>query len=283
MKTDVVMWSKGKKNILPRVFEAIDKELDSRAGKKIFVIGDMKDEGIPVARDYNWEVYCTNRWSIPTQANEALSHVETEFFVSVENDVILTSGWYDRIIDHMKDPKVAVAQGIRYYTNPHLRNWLRYAWGDIRSPLYRPIPLGISIDNNMYRTSAIREVGGFSYGCEYCSDSFLKAELDNAGYTWLVDRSIKSEHVWDGVMSLTDHRSQAGLKCHHRDDSYVENFWKRYGSKVLELPVISIDMAIRTRDPFLVFIYPYTRFRRIPITLIQRMRWRAEGMKRVIS
>ncbi len=283
MKTDIVMWSKGKRAILPRVFKAIDNELSEMLGKKIFVIGDMRDEGVPIAKDFGWQVYCTNKWSIPTQANEALRHVETEYFISVENDVLLTSGWYEKVLRHMDNPKVAVAQGIRYYTNPHLRNWLRYAWGDVKSPLYRPIPLGISIDNNLYRTRMIREVGGFSYGCELCSDSFLKAELTRAGYLWIVDRDIKSTHIWDGVMDLTKHRSEAGLKCKHRDDSYVENFWKGYGSKTLQLPVISLDMAFRTHDPYLVFIYPYTRLRRIPITLIQRLRWRAEGMKRIIN
>jgi hypothetical protein len=274
---DLVMWSKGKEKILPRVFSAAKRELNERINQKIFVVGDKSDLGVPVAEAFGWDAYSTNKWSIPVQANEALRHVETEQFISLENDLVLARGWYDKISKHLENPDVAVAQGVRLYTNPRLRNYVKYAMEN-KGMMAR---WGVSIDNNIFNTEIVRSLGGFPEDCLFCSDSHLRETILANGYQWIIDDSIISDHVWDNFFTLIHHRRDSAAKCRHRSNDEVEKFWIRYGTAALNLPFKSIDMALKTNDPFLIYAMPIRCISQIPAHLTQRLRWGKEGMRRI--
>jgi len=140
--------------------------------KKMFVDDHSVDDTAQIARMFNWEVFINPETGIPSGANEALRHVDCPFFVSVEQDVVLTRNWFRKISSHMNDQSVAVAQGVRIATEPTLRKtderWLQTGEPKIKY---------LSMNNNIFRTTAIREIGGFPSECPICCDTILMKKL----------------------------------------------------------------------------------------------------------
>jgi hypothetical protein len=89
--------------------------------KKIFVDDLSTDQTVEIARKFAWEVYENVKSFVSSGTREALKHVESELFVSVEQDVLLARDWWDKSPRHMNDPQVVVAQGIRVTTHQTLR------------------------------------------------------------------------------------------------------------------------------------------------------------------
>lgn len=52
--------------------------------------------------------------------------MNADFFISVEQDVILERDWWGKIPKYMEDKRVAVAQGVRVATHPTLRKLDEY-------------------------------------------------------------------------------------------------------------------------------------------------------------
>ena len=86
---DFVIWTlnseKHLRQVLNRVIDVVpDNELD----KLILVDGGSLDNTQKIGRELGWKVYDSPK-GIPIQANIGLSHVTSEFFGSVEHDVLL--------------------------------------------------------------------------------------------------------------------------------------------------------------------------------------------------
>ena len=113
-KVDVVMWTKNGAAYLPAVLAQIDEVIPKdHVCHKIMVDDHSTDDTPQIAKRFGWTVYPNPHGGIPSGANEALSHVDQEFFVSIEQDVILAKDWWIKISKHLEDPSVACAQGIR--------------------------------------------------------------------------------------------------------------------------------------------------------------------------
>jgi glycosyltransferase involved in cell wall biosynthesis len=151
------MWAKNGERFLPLVLNQIDQVIPYKSiNHKIFVDDHSTDRTREIAHEFNWTVYHNPKSGIPSGANEALRHVESEFFVSIEQDVILAKNWWERIPPYMDDSKVAVAQGLRISTNPTLRKLEEYVLNRKEFAWFH------SIDNNIFRTEVIRQLWGVS-------------------------------------------------------------------------------------------------------------------------
>lgn len=186
---DIVLWTLNSGRTLESCLASVEKAVPS-PHCKIAVDGGSSDETLEILEKYGWAVY-PSKPGIARQANLALSKVDTDFYGSIEHDILLTPIWLQRMLQQMTNPRVAVAQGIRLRIGSTiLRNCDEYHYrhGNF-------IPWSFSMDNNVLRTEAIRNVGGYPYGDALSVDMLLREALLNEGYRWIIDFDTVSWHV----------------------------------------------------------------------------------------
>ncbi len=262
MRIDIAMWAKNGALFLPKTLKQIDRVFPSEhLGKKIFIDDHSTDETASIAKDFCWNVYENEKGGIGNGANQALSKVETTLFASFEQDVFLNWKWFDRIAPMLDAPSVAVAQGWRLSTNHTQR-----ALEEFGIEWFGKIPL-YSIDNNIYKTEAVRAVGGFPTHVNYCIDGVLRAHLQRAGWKWITDLSLLSQHI--KPFNLIDYAKNYSIMGKDIPIMLAEGLLMEDEIKKLKLhnqikkimysPVIGAGLAIRKNDPYLFFYYPLIR------------------------
>ena len=188
MKLDLVMWTLNGEKTLSQCLSSIEKAVPKdKIGQKIVIDGHSIDSTKKMCESFGWRVLDAKKVGIAHQANQALELVETEFFASFEQDIVLDPNWFNTISKHFEDESVAVAQGVRVSVNPTLRNFERYALGN---------QLGYSsLDNTIYRTKMIRNVGGYYTKYTLVADRDLQDRVRASGLKWIVDKTVISDHL----------------------------------------------------------------------------------------
>jgi glycosyltransferase involved in cell wall biosynthesis len=143
-KVDVVMWTKNGAQTLPFVLKRIGEVIPGRfVNEKIMVDDRSTDETRKIAESFGWTVVFNEGRGISDGANTALKHVESEWFISFEQDLLLARDWWYNILKALENSKVAVASGLRFADKPggvrklqlyvakyrgeaSLASWLRY-------------------------------------------------------------------------------------------------------------------------------------------------------------
>jgi glycosyltransferase involved in cell wall biosynthesis len=250
-KVDLVMWAKNGERFLPLVLNRISQVIpDENVNQKIFVDDHSTDKSREIAREFNWTVYPNREGGIPNGANEALRHVNSEFFVSIEQDIVLAKDWWERIPPYMVDSKVAVAQGLRFSTNPTLRKFEEYVLSRKEPDWFH------SIDNNIFRTNVIRQLGGFPTDHPAYVDSVLRRKIvDETSYKWIVDKTVVSKHIRENIDNYIEHERLLHARYHSSEDSFL---------KLLRLfatsPARGLIIAFKKREPSLLWIYTRSRW-----------------------
>src|SRR4030067_1655620 len=198
-KVDLVMWTKNGSETLPltlkRIGEVIPKAV---VNKRIIVDDDSSDNTRQIATALGWTVIPNKGHGISDGANTALANVNSEFFISFEQDLLLARDWWNRIPPLLENPKVAAASGIRFADKPRgIRKLQQYvakkyrgeanlaSW--LRSRQTAAFTLGKTLDNTIYKTSTIKSLGGFPMTRVNAGvDTILAYEIDQAGYEWIV-------------------------------------------------------------------------------------------------
>lgn len=255
-KVDLVMWTKNGERFLPLVLKRVDEVIPhEKINQKILVDDHSADDTIKIAKDFNWSVYTNPSTGIPSGANEALRHVKTEFFVSLEQDLLLAKKWWSKIPKHLLNKKVAVSSGIRLANQPMaLRKLEEYTMERYEKKNF----LYPTLDNTMYETEVIRKLGGFPK--LYISggvDIVLAKTLYSKGYIWKVDYTVKSTHLRDGLRDELTHQYWYGA-CKRKLDPGVLNYGEVL--RLLFSPIRGLDIAIKKRAPQIVCVYPLLRF-----------------------
>lgn len=256
-KIDLVMWTLNSEKTLAATLSSINVAIpDKYVNQKIIVDGNSEDSTKKIGKAFGWQVINTNKRGIGKQANIALDLVETEVFASFEHDIILNPLWFGFIRDQIEKPKVAVAQGVRLSTNPVMHAIEKYS-------LKREIRY-TSIDNNLYRTKIIRELDGFNPYYPASCDRELQDRVWKAGYKWIVDRTIISEHIKPSLKDNAIHVHNLALLKDYPEDSVMTGNLAR----LLFSPIRGLQIAYDQKCPQAFLAYPYWRFWRIK-TVIQ--------------
>jgi glycosyltransferase involved in cell wall biosynthesis len=194
VKVDLVMWTKNGENHLRQVLQRIREVIPAEnMHRKILVDDHSEDKTVQIAREFGWEVYQNPKSGIASGANEALRHVDCEFFVSIEQDVLLAHDWWSKIPPYMNDPQVAVALGIRIATEPVMRKINEYEYSKKSSSWWKT---WFSLDNNIFRTEVMRQIGGFPNDCPVHVDAILRKNiLKKTSYKIIVDPTVVSDHI----------------------------------------------------------------------------------------
>jgi len=211
---------------------------------------------------------------ISSGANEALRHIDRGFFVSIEQDVVLAKEWWNKIPPHMENPEVAVAQGIRLSTNPTLRKMDEYQYDRMKLES-KGITYGISIDNNIYRTRAIKAIGGFPYDCPVCVDSVLMQKLHRLNFKWIVDKSIVSTHLRDSVIGYIKHHYKMTKLCSGSEYCLFPKSAKHQTLLMLRIfltsPARATLLAYKKKSFKLFCVYPIVRLALLAATVDKKL------------
>jgi glycosyltransferase involved in cell wall biosynthesis len=259
MKCDVVMWARNGGRTLPKVLSQIDKVIPAEVmHRKILVDDHSVDNTVKIARDFNWEVYENPEGGISAGANEALRHVDCEYFISVEQDVVLADDWWDKVPPLLSDDRVAVASGIRLPDIPALRRLHEYVMERYRKEHKRYAFLGHTIDNTIYKTKYIRMLGGFpQLRISGGVDTILVKNILDKNLDWRVNFEAVSTHLRSSIMEELKHYYWYGTCT-------PELGGEKAIARVLLIscysPLRGVEVALKKRSPEIVFIYPSMRW-----------------------
>ena len=279
-KVDLVMWTYNGAATLPYVLKRISEVIpDKFVNKKIISDDRSSDNTRAIAESFGWQVVFNEGKGISDNANTALKHVESDFFVSFEQDLLLAPDWWSKIPEAFVDPKVAVASGMRFADRPRgVRRLQQYvarkyrgeakleAW--LRGREMAAFTLGKTLDNTLYRTSVMRSVGGFhKLSSSSGVDTVLAYEIDQHSYQWFVDYNVQSIHLRSGLMQELNHQYWYAKQLPEmwREISAITNKQAppvtKFGViyRFFMSPFTGVFMAYKTREPSLVYIHPLIR------------------------
>lgn len=242
------MWTLNSEKTLETTLKSIEKAIPKKyINNKIIIDGFSKDSTLKIAEKHNWNIVLSEK-GIGKQANIGLSLVETEIFASFEHDIILNPNWFNLIVDTIKEKNVAVSQGIRLSVNKTLKIIEEYS-------LKRNLRYS-SIDNNLYKTKIIRDVGGFSEKHIASVDRELQDRIIDSGYKWVISKNIISKHNITNLIDYSNH-----VYNYLKKDSYKETF-TGYDCVFIFLfsPLRAFHMILKEKHPFVFVGYPFYRF-----------------------
>ena len=279
-KVDLVIWTYNGAKTLPSVLKRIGEVIPEQyVGKKVVSDDGSTDETRRIAESHGWKVVSNEGKGISDNANTALKHVESEFFVSFEQDLLLTRDWWSKIPRALENPKVAAASGLRFADKPpgvrqlqlyvakkyrgeaRLESWLR-------GRELAAFTLGKTLDNTIYRTEMVREVGGFPKLTSSSGvDTVLAYKIDEDGYQWFVDYNVQSVHLRNNLRQELHHQYWYARQ--------LPEMWRKISqithknqppvtksaviSRFVMSPFTGLFMAYQTREPSLAYIHPLIR------------------------
>jgi glycosyltransferase involved in cell wall biosynthesis len=265
LKVDVCTWTRNGARSLPTILERVDRVVPF--GRKIAVDDSSSDDTVRILEDFNYEVYRNERGFLCGGTSEALKHVGTEYFVSVEQDVLLGFDWWNSVSRFLKDKYVAVAQGVEYSTCRAEHGIEKTVLKHIQNmPPHLKSRLWKSIGNNVYRTSAVRQVG-------FVSDSVMMQSfynrIINAGYKWVTDDTTVSTHLHGGLLGAVKHTRQFyGLT---NEKTFLDRLTTlRFLAGFALSPFTGLKLAINSREPTVPFLHIGRKFALWPVFLRRR-------------
>jgi len=278
-KVDLVMWTKNGAETLPFVLKRISKVIPSKAVNKCIIVDDQStDSTREIAESFGWTVIFNEGKGISDGANTALKHVTSEYFISFEQDLLLAYDWWEKIPPYLENPKVAAASGMRFADKPKgvgkLQQYVakKYRGEAQLAPWLRAreaaaFTLGKTLDNTIYKTKVIKNIGGFpKLQVNAGVDTILAYKVEQAGYQWIVDYNVQSTHLRSGLKQELQHQYWYATQ--------LNEIWKRIRtetnkpppvtkytviSRFIMSPFTGLFMAMKTREPTITCIHPLIR------------------------
>ena len=274
------MWTYNGAITLPSVLKRINQAIPAEfVNKKIISDDHSTDDTRKIAESLGWTVVLNKGKGISDNANNALSNVESEFFVSFEQDLLLDFNWWNKIPPALSNPMIGAASGMRFADKPaairklqlyvakkyrgeaQLESWLR-------GREMAAFTLGKTLDNSIFRTSVIRAIGGFPKLTSSSGvDTVLAYEIDQQGYQWFVDYTVQSIHLRSGLEQELNHQYWYAKQ--------LNEMWRNISTKTktrappvtksgvisrfIISPFTGLFMAYKTREPSIAYVHPLIR------------------------
>ena len=265
-KVDLVMWTKNGADTLPVVLKRIGEVIPAESVNKRVVVDDQStDNTREIAQRFGWTVIPNEGKGISDGANTALKHVESAFFVSFEQDLVLARDWWQKIPRRLADSRVAVASGVRISNQPRVVKEIQEYSMELyerRTKSEELFLYGKTLDNTMYRTEILRSLGGFpKLRISAGVDNVLAQKIHVRGFRWAVDYSVKSVHLRKGLRQELDHYYWYGTCMVSLDPVlFGRNVNLRgFALRWLLSLVRGLDIAVKKRAPEALYVYPLMR------------------------
>jgi glycosyltransferase involved in cell wall biosynthesis len=256
MKADLVMWTKnGAKTLRPvllRINEAIPSE---NINNKIIIDDCSTDNTREIASSFGWQPFPNEGKGISDGANTALRKVTTDFFVSFEQDIILSYDWWFKV-PRLLNENTIIASGSRVPDSPMvLRDLEEYLLSRDRD---RGFLIGKALDNTIYNTAALRMLGGFPTVVGGAGvDVVLAKKVADAGFSWKIAYEVKSVHIRSGIVKELKHQYWYGscLTAINKKTMAEKSYFYIY-LRTLFSPIQGIRAAMAKHNWQLAFLFP---------------------------
>ena len=277
---DIISWVKDGDWVLPKTLKNLEETLPSEfVHRKIAVDDHSSDDTVKVLKDFGWEVYSNPDSGISSGANYALTKVDCPFFMSFEQDLLLSKDWWSRVPELLDDPEVAVASGVRFSTKPKAVHDLekyvyrKYLMEERIAPYLSDrkasaFTLGKTLDNTIYTTDAVRAIGGFpEMSTSSGIDTILSYKLRSCGFKWSVDPYCHSVHLRRGLSQELRHQRWYAIAAVEARET-IKKFglqlpWdnfnlgiKHSGFRLLMAPAVGMFVALKMRNPMISLVHP---------------------------
>lgn len=163
---------------LPRCFESIRKAIPNLY--IIAVDGGSTDGSYEWLQDHADIVFKQRRWGIGEARNQGFRLVEGPWMVTFDSDVIFPPNWLRAVKRYVK-PRVASISGQLIFGAPdepriaaYYREWYRVR----RNMVF------VTMGNNLVRTEAVRDIGGFSL-LGAGEDKDMQLKFLQRGWEWV--------------------------------------------------------------------------------------------------
>ena len=257
LKIDLVMWTLNAESTLERSLHSIETAVPgSVICHRCLVDGGSTDTTRVIGERFGWTVVTAHSRGIPFQANQALDLVDTPIFASFEQDVGVSPDWFRILLPRLlSDPRVAVVQGLRAASGSQYLEAID-GYG-VRHGLVPPWVY--SIDNDLYRTDAVRSVGGFPLDCPMSTDGALRNILFEKGWKWRVYQDVVSEHYRDSFSKHLKHVVMQSAVGKVLWETYPEYPMNSKLGRFLATPLTAAKIASESRHPGVFVAYPLLR------------------------
>jgi glycosyltransferase involved in cell wall biosynthesis len=266
VKIDIVCWAKNGERYLPQVLARLNQAIPHDCvNQKIMVDDKSTDRTVEIAKTYGWKVIPNEGTGIADGANTALRNVQTEYFMSIEQDVVLSFDWWPKTLASLKEDP-AVISGVRYDINKSIKCIDMYALdrykilgnkAGVDGYLY-----GRTIDNNLYKTSAIKSLGGFpKLDGGAGVDTILSIKVAEAKFKWIVNYDAISDHLRQSLADTLRHYVWYGRnfpELEHKIGHKKVNVYRQV-YRFIASPARGLDIAIKKRRWQVLFVYPMVR------------------------
>jgi glycosyltransferase involved in cell wall biosynthesis len=268
------MWTKNGAKTLRPVLSRINKVVPEEAVNQRIIVDDRSsDETRSIGKECGWEVVFNKGTGISDGANTALNLVETACFCSFEQDLLLAPEWWESMHKLILNPKVAAASGLRFCPeqNPVSKIELHAYLAETSKLSGNLISLnqsrwGRTLDNTIYNTALIRELGGFPKVNISGVDALLAWIIKTRGYDWLVDATIQSLHLRSGFKDSLDHQytySRTYTELYRRakqltgvDYPIIVNP-RILVKRLVRSPMVALMLSVKYREPRLAIYFPF--------------------------
>ncbi len=279
-RVDLVMWTKNGARTLPAVLKRINEVVPQEFVNKKIVVDDASSDGTHnIASSFGWQVIPNKGHGISDGANTALKEVTSDFFISFEQDLFLAADWWQKIPPLFENPNVAVASGMRFADKPlGVKKMQEYVGKKYRGEVslaswlksrdMSAFTLGKTLDNTIYKTKVIRQLGGFpTLKVNAGVDTTLAYKISHSDYQWIVDYKVQSVHMRNGLRQELDHQFWYGAQLYEiwrkiRTETNIPPPVTRIGviRRFVISPFTGLFLAVQTREATVLYIHPLIRF-----------------------
>jgi glycosyltransferase involved in cell wall biosynthesis len=267
VKATLCMWTRNGSKTLKPVLNRINQVIPKDVVAEKFIVDDHSiDDTKNIATECGWDIYLNHGRGISDGANTALNFVGTEYFCSFEQDLLLSKYWWHRISRLVQQKNVAAASGIRFLPKRNFcYNLEKYSLITQQNSDY-----GRTLDNTIWNTKILKDLGGFPKHKYCCVDSSLSELIKYHGLKWIVDYDVISEHLHNELLigelkrygfygqSLAEQKMICNKDTDRSGVSY-EIGAIHFFVKLLKSPFSSGILVAKMRDPRLFVSNPSIR------------------------
>jgi GT2 family glycosyltransferase len=274
------MWTKNGAKTLSPVLKRINAVIPPQNVNRRIIVDDQSTDGtLDIVKSYGWQVVPNQGTGISDGANTALKHVQCEYFVSFEQDLLLSEDWWRKIPPLLENPQIGAASGMRFASQPRgvmrLQQYVarKYRGEEQLSSWLRgrqnaAFTLGSTLDNTIYKTEVIRSVGGFPLVKVNAGvDTTLAYRLKLAGYSWAVNYQVQSVHLRGGLRHELSHQYWYGTQSREiwqkvEHESQQQAPISRFGIfyRFAISPFTGLFVAYKMREATIAYIHPLIKF-----------------------
>ena len=268
IKLDLVMWTFNGEKTLSDVLSRINKVIPRENVNQRFIVDDgSTDNTVKIAKKFGWNVLSNEGKGISDGANTAFKHVETDYFCSFEQDVLLPPDWWTKISNLIIGKKdIAAACGLCFVPKNNFCFGIeQYSFSRRNVDFHGGF--GKTLGATIWDSKILMKLGGFPKLKFAGQDTLLLTMIDFYGYSWRVAYDTHCLHLHSGGLkgefkrhffygeSIPQTTNRAVKLFSFYKKEKLVTFFKRF----IKSPISSVRIVMKTHDPRVMISYPVTR------------------------